>query len=122
MEDWKDTLLKAFERWNEFLLIPIALILYKIHVWLLPLYDPTAAPPDAGIFSFGLALLVILLFVKGIVWLLIKISWPGFYHYLDTKLEKDLWLIDDPSYRVLYALLFYFGILFAAVLLFKTGF
>jgi hypothetical protein len=120
-ETWTDRAIKFLRHWNEFLLIPIALVLWKLHVWYIVWFDPTAAPPDAGIFSFAIGAVIVSLFLRGFNWLVLRINFPDTFKYLTEEMETDLWLLD-PRQRVLYGLVWYFLSLFAMILLYKTGF
>jgi hypothetical protein len=111
---------RFLRNWNEFLFIPVALILWKLHVWYITAFDATAATPDAGIFSFAVAAVIIALFLRGFSWLIIRINFPGAFKYLTEYWELDLWQLPRKQ-RVYVALLYYFGVLYSLIFLFKTG-
>lgn len=78
---------KFLRRWNELLTIPVAFVLWFYSPQLLRLLDPTAAAFDAGIFQIFLFAIIGLLIFHGIVWLILKLSWPTVYKHLDNLSE-----------------------------------
>lgn len=111
---------KSFlKRWNELLTIPLGFLLWFYSPAFLRWLDPTAAMFDAGIFQLILFAIIGALILGGVNWLIIKLNFPGIYHYIDNELEKDLWKIST-KYRVGYALLFYFVHFLLIVLLVRA--
>lgn len=110
---------RFIRNWNEFFLIPIALILWKLHAWYMISFDPTAGVPDAGIFSYAIAAVIMSLLLRGSAWLIMRINFPGAFKYLTEYWEIDLWLLSRKQ-RVWVALCYYFGVLLSLILILKT--
>lgn len=83
-------LLKFFIVWNELWTLPLALILWWVSPWLLRLIDPTAGTYDAGIFQIILFTIIQFMVYHAVVWLIIKITFPGVYKYIDNIIENVL--------------------------------
>jgi hypothetical protein len=81
---------KFLYQWNELVSLPIAFVLWYFSGDLLRMIDPTAATYDAGIFQIILFAVIGGLTIHAVAWLLIKITFPGVYGYLDNFLEKNL--------------------------------
>jgi len=81
---------KHVVKWNEYITIPIAILLWYFSPVFLHWIDPTAATYDSGIFQIILFSTIQLLFYNGIVWLVLKWTWPGIYNFLDTILEEKI--------------------------------
>lgn len=81
---------RFIKRFNEFLGIPLAVVLYFITPPILRWVDPTAGAYDAG-YLHAIALgLVKIFFASGVAWLLMWATFPKFYRYLDDDAETDL--------------------------------
>jgi len=83
-------------RWNEVVTIPIGFIAWYFSPLFLRWIDPTAATFDSGVLQLFLLAGIGLYLGNGIVWLLIKITFPGVYKFLDTLFEEAL--LYSPSY------------------------
>lgn len=81
---------RFFVTWNEFLSIPLAMILWAYSDDLIRLVDKTAAAYDGAIFQKILFSMIAMLFFNGFAWLMIKINFPKVYDYLDNVFESDL--------------------------------
>jgi hypothetical protein len=86
---------KFLYQWNELVSLPIAFVLWYFSGDLLRIIDPTAATYDAGIFQIILFAVIGGLIIHAVAWLLLKITFPGVYGYLDNFLEKNL-IGNDP--------------------------
>jgi len=75
--------------WSEVITIPLAIVLWKFSPTLLRWLDPTAGTYDAGVFQILIWATVALLYVSGVVWLVLKLSFPGIFKFF-TKLDDDL--------------------------------
>lgn len=126
----KETL-TAFKRfliqWNELVTIPLAIVIFWLGGAFIRLVDPTAGLFDGGIFQIIIFAVAAFLFLHGIAWLVLRITFPEAFKYLDEVFEVD---ISDPEnkpvpqewkltkYQKCVLVLFYFfGCLFAMVLL-----
>lgn len=76
--------------WNEFLTIPLAMILWAWSDDLIRMVDKTAAAYDGAIFQKILFAMIAMLFFNGFAWLMIKINFPRIYEYLDNVFETHL--------------------------------
>lgn len=76
--------------WNELWSLPLALILWWASPWLLRLVDPTAGTYDAGIFQIILFTVIQAMVYHAVAWILIKMTFPGVYKYIDVFLERSL--------------------------------
>ncbi|HUU40631.1 MAG TPA: hypothetical protein VMW42_06815 [Desulfatiglandales bacterium] len=123
--------LTAFKRfliqWNEFVSIPLAIVLFWIGGSLIRWLDPTAGLFDAGIFQIIIFAVAAFLFLHGIAWIVLKITFPKAYFFLDEIFEIEIerfenepipqeWKLSTYQKCVL-VLLYFFGCLFAMVLL-----
>lgn len=91
------TLKKIIEflaNWNEFITIPLALLLWYLSPMLLRTLDPTAGVYDAGIFQVILFTVIQFLVYHGVAWIVFKITFPKAYKYFDNKFENA---IGEPT-------------------------
>lgn len=117
----------AFKRflmqWNEFLTVPLAVLLFWLGGSFMRWIDPTAGLFDAGIFQIIIFAVAAFLFLHGIAWIILKITFPKLYRFLDEQFEKEMELSPTvgtnlTTYQKCVLVLFYFfGCLFAMVLL-----
>lgn len=77
-------------KWNEYISIPLAILIWWISPVFLHWVDPTASLYDAGIFQVIIFTVIQFLIYHGVVWIMIKASWPGMYHFLDDTLEEKI--------------------------------
>lgn len=77
-------------KWNEYISIPLAILIWWISPVFLHWVDPTASLYDAGIFQVIIFTVIQFLIYHGMVWIMIKISWPGMYNFLDETLEGKI--------------------------------
>jgi hypothetical protein len=123
--------LKAFKKfliqWNEFITIPLAIVFFWLGGAFIRLVDPTAGLFDGGIFQIVIFAVAAFLFLHGIAWLILKITFPAAFTFLDEVFEVE---ISDPEnkpipqewkltkyQKCVLVLLYFFGCLFAMVLL-----
>ena len=116
--------------WNEFMTIPLSLVLYWLGGLLIRALDPSSGLFDPGIFQIILWSVSAFLFLHGIAWLVIKITFPRLYHFLDSVFDYEIDynagdLIPDDSKLTKYqkcvlSLAYFFGCLFAMVSLAKV--
>lgn len=120
--------LKSFLiEWNEFLTIPLSLVMFWLGGLLIRGVDPSSGLFDPGIFQIILWAVSAFLFLHGVSWLVIRITFPRLYKFLDTVFDYELDynagdLIPDDSKLTKYqkcvlSLVYFFGCLFAMVLL-----
>jgi hypothetical protein len=91
-------ILKWIWKWNELITIPFAILLWYLSPYFLHWIDPTAATFDSGIFQVILFTIIQLLIYNGVVFLLIKITWPGLYKFLDNGLEDEIFNNGHTTY------------------------
>jgi hypothetical protein len=77
-------------KWHEVVSIPIAFALWYLSPIFLRWLDPTAAVFDSGILQKMLFGVIALFIGNGTVWLLIKLTFPKAYRFLDDKMEMML--------------------------------
>lgn len=77
-------------KWNEYISIPLALFIWWASPTFLRLIDGTAAIYDAGVFQVILFTIIQLLVYNGVVWIIIKLTFPGIYNFLDSVLEEKI--------------------------------
>lgn len=93
--------IKAFLRqWNELITLPIAMLLWWLSDDIIRWFDPTAASYDGGIFQIILFAIICLFVANGVVWIIIKLTFPGIYDYLDNFLEQNLKNSSNPNYTM----------------------
>lgn len=90
---------KFIVEWHEIVTIPIAVLLWYFSPSILRLMDPTVATYDAGIFQVLLFATISFLFLFGIVWLYIKISFPGVFKFF-VKLDDVYMNDEDPKNKL----------------------
>jgi len=90
MKTFLQKIWKTIINWNEFITIPLGLILWYISPLLLRMLDPTSAVYDAGIFQVIIFTTIQFLIYHGVVWLLLKITWPKMYNFLDDVFEGEV--------------------------------
>jgi len=74
--------------WNEFLSIPLGLLLFFGFPYLLRFFDSTSAPYDGGVLHSYIAAISGMLIIHGFVWVLLRITFPGIYHFFDRDFER----------------------------------
>lgn len=89
-------LVKFVRKWHELISIPIAVVLWIFSPIFLRWIDPTAATFDAGVLQKILFAVIALFVCNGVVWLLIKLTFPRAYKFLDDKFEM---LLGNHAYQ-----------------------
>lgn len=79
--------LRFIKDWNEILSIPVALILWFTFPYIIRLFDATAAFYDSGVLQQIIYAIIAVLIFHGLAWLLIKLTFPKLYDYLDNEFE-----------------------------------
>ncbi|MBB6126974.1 hypothetical protein [Mucilaginibacter lappiensis] len=74
---------------TEYIGITVALLLLLIFPPIIRLYDPTAAPIDAGALSGILLAVVSVLIFLSVTWWFIRAIWPVFAEYSNTDFTTD---------------------------------
>lgn len=82
-------------KWNELLTIPLGFILFYYFPLLLRIIDPTAGGYDIGILHAAIAAISIMLIIHGFAWLLLRITFPGVYKFLDDTFETFITRSDS---------------------------
>ena len=105
--------------WNEYISIPAGLLLWYFSPMLLHHLDPTAATYDSGIFQIILFTLIQFLIYNGIVWLAIKLNFPGIYKFLSTAVEHKSFDSDKSStpFQKMVIVMWIFTIYFLGIVL-----
>lgn len=84
------SIIKFISKWNEFITIPLALVLWYFSPLLLRWFDPTSATYDYGVFQIIIFTIIQFFFYTGVVWIYLKIAFPQMYKHLDDKLLEGL--------------------------------
>lgn len=77
-------------KWHELMSIPIAIVVWHLSPYFLRWLDPTSATFDSGILQKIIFAIVALFVGNGVVWLLMKLTWPKLYKFFDDKFETML--------------------------------
>ena len=80
--------IKFVSNWNEVLTIPLGFALFYFFPMLLRMIDPVAGGYDIGILHAAIAAISIMLIIHGFAWLLLKLTFPNVYYFLDTMLDE----------------------------------
>jgi hypothetical protein len=86
----KNSILNFLKNWHELFTLPLAILIWYISPSLLRLIDPTAGVYDAGIFQNILFAVIAVMVFHFFAWIMLKMTFPGVYNYLDTLLEQNL--------------------------------
>jgi hypothetical protein len=119
--------LTAFKRfliqWNEFITVPLAFLLFWLGGFIIQWVDPTAGLFDAGIFQIIIFAVASFLFIHGVAWFVLKLTFPKAFKYIDYIFEEEIDLkningLQLTTYQRCVLILLYFSVcLFAMVLL-----
>lgn len=117
------TLMDGLRKWKfELLVIPLAVLLFFAAENLIRWFEPTAGTYDAGVLQEMFLAFVKLLSGTLIAWILIRVYFREVWDY--TEMKTDATFKDDfnslgQKWRVLVALMIFFGLLFAFVFISK---
>ena len=96
-------LLKFIKQWNEILTIPLGIALFYFFPILLRTIDPVSASYDMGVLHTAIVAIAIMLILHGFAWILLKITFPGVFRFLDDVFESHVVRTDSlqpsPSER-----------------------
>lgn len=79
-----------FREWNEFLSIPLGLLLFFGFPYVLRFFDSTSAAYDGGVLHSFVAAIVGMLLIHGFAWILLKITFPKLYRFFDSMFEEHI--------------------------------
>jgi hypothetical protein len=79
-----------FVEWNEFLSIPLGLLLFFGFPYVLRFIDSTSAAYDGGVLHSYVAAIAGMLLIHGFAWLLLKITFPKIYSFFDNMFEEHI--------------------------------
>ena len=108
---------KVIVDWNEFITVPLAFILWYLSPLLLRYIDPTSATYDAGIFQVIIFTTIQMLIYNGIVWFILKITWPKLFSFLDDIFENEGEIKSLSTWERVKMVLFIFAIYFIGIIL-----
>jgi len=91
---WKK-FVRLLVNWHEIMTIPIGLAIFYFFPRLLRLMDPTAGAYDAGVLHSAIVAIAIMLILHGFVWLILKLTFPGVYKFLDDIFEEHI--LENPG-------------------------
>jgi len=103
------------KRWNELFTIPIALVMWYWSSEVLRWIDPTAATYDAGVLQVCVLVIIQFLLYHGIAWLVIKITFPKLYDYINNAFDVEFHKITE--WQRLKLVLSVFALYFLAIVL-----
>jgi hypothetical protein len=112
--------LAIWAKWNELLLLPIALVVLWVSGPVLRMFDPTAAVFDWGILQVYFIAMIGTLFAVGFTRLMLKLFSPNLEKFIDVELPK-IWQNKEVSVwkRAKLAVFFFCFYLLVFVLLAK---
>lgn len=84
-----------FLEWNEFLSIPLGLLLFFGFPYVLRFFDSTSAAYDGGVLHSFIAAIVGMLLIHGFAWILLKITFPKLYRFFDSMFEEHIFKKDS---------------------------
>ena len=83
---WKK-LYTFFAQWNELITVPFIILLFIFVVPVVRTIDPSAAIYDGGYFMKPLMVVIHFLIYHAVAWLVIKLTFPKVFNYLDELFE-----------------------------------
>jgi hypothetical protein len=78
---------KFFKDWNEFITLPIAILLLIFVAPLIRSLDPTAGVFDMGVLQKPLLVIIYIFFYHAIAWFMLKVTFPNVYKFLSDMFE-----------------------------------
>lgn len=113
--------------WNEFVTVPLALLLFWAGGALIRWIDPTSGLFDPGIYQIILFVVGAFLIFHGVAWFLLKITFPKAFNFLSEEFEEEISRpVNDPIpqdwklskyQKCVLIFLYFFGCLLSMVLL-----
>jgi len=82
-------LIKFLTNWNEFLTIPLAIVIWVLSPRVLRWIDPTSATYDAGVLQICVFVVIQFLIYHGVAWLIMKITFPKLYKYVNEMFDVE---------------------------------
>ena len=79
-----------FHEWNEFLSIPLGLLLFFGFPYVLRFFDSTSAAYDGGVLHSYIAAIAGMLLIHGFAWILLRITFPKIYLFFDNMFEEHI--------------------------------
>lgn len=79
-----------FKDWIELIFLPIGILMWVFFPQIIHMIDPTAATYDSGIFQIIIFSIIQFFIFTSIVWVYLKITFPGAYRWLDDTLGDNL--------------------------------
>lgn len=113
---------KFFAQWNELITVPVIIVLYVIIMPIIRMLDPTAGTYDGGYFLKPFVVVTHFLIYHAVVWLVIKMTFPSVFKYLEMTFEslvydKGEFSGDIPEWRKVWvAVSLFFAYLFGLIL------
>jgi len=101
-------------KWNEIITLPLAIFLWWFSRDLFRAIDPSAGVYDIGILQVFLLATIGLLFIHALVWIILKIAANDTYNALENIHTNSK---ISPWKKAKYSLCYFWGLLFAWVLL-----
>jgi hypothetical protein len=81
--------MKFFKRYNEFLVLPVSLILFFVSPYIFHSIDETAATYDIAVFQKIIFGMIVFSFSTGNVWLILRLTFPQVFKYLTEYFDND---------------------------------
>ena len=112
---------KFLKTYNEWISLPLAVLLFILAPQIYRLYDPTAGAFDLGYFHSLIFAVIGLNIASGISWLMFKMNFPHLYRFWDDGLEALLmerhseW--EHRKHAALYSMVIYLAYFLAIILL-----
>ncbi len=83
------TMIKYLKRYNELLLLPLALLLWWISPVIIHHFDETAATYDLAVFQKLIYGLITFSFCSFNAWIALRITFPSVFKYLTEDFDND---------------------------------
>lgn len=85
----KKSVNRFLKEYNEWLSIPIALMLFFVVPTIYRYFDHTASAFDPGYLHSIILGFIIVNFASGIAWLMLRLNFPTLYHFWDNDMEDS---------------------------------
>ncbi|WP_157799179.1 hypothetical protein [Mucilaginibacter auburnensis] len=105
-----------FLKYNEYLLMAAAILLFWVSPVLLRAIDPTAGSYDIGVLQIPITAIISFCIFQSVVWITLKLNWLSLRTYFEQEFINDFkhlpaWL------KIIISLSVYFLLMFSLVLL-----